>query len=98
MDETSIDLSVLDPKRNGARFDAQVARIAQRAIENRRLRRAVVRRGIVAFAIAMAAGLALWFSAPARPAPPARSIDILDWATRDIGPADVLSLGGGHAQ
>jgi hypothetical protein len=98
MDEQSIDLSVLDPKRNGARFDAQVARIAQRAIENRRLRRAVVRRGVVAFAIAMAAGLVLWFSAPSRPTPPPQSFDILDWATRDIGPTDVLSLGGPHAQ
>jgi hypothetical protein len=94
-----IDLSVLDPGRDTARFDGAVERIAQRAIELRRLRRAVVRRGAVAFALAMAAGLVLWFSAPHREPPAARRApDLLDWATRDVSPADVLDLGVTHAQ
>jgi hypothetical protein len=98
MAEQPVDLSVLDPRRNEARFDAAVSRIAQRAIELRRLRRAVVRRGITALAIAMAAGLVLWFAAPKRNAVAPRSPDLLDWATRDVGANDVLGLGGSHAQ
>jgi hypothetical protein len=97
MDEP-VDLSALDPKRDAVRFDAQVARIAQRAIELRRLRRVVVRRGVTAFAIAMAAGLALWFASPKRVAMPVRHPDLLDWATRDVDASDVLQLGGSHAQ
>ena len=94
-----IDLSVLDPTRDAARFDASVSRVAQRAVELRRLRRAVVRRGAVAVAIAMAAALLLWFTAPRRAAPQqAASPDILDWANRDVQPEELLSLGGGHAQ
>jgi hypothetical protein len=93
MDEQPVDLSVLDPRHG----DAVVARIAQRAIELRKLRRAVVRRGVVAFAIAMAAALVLWFTAP-KPTvatqPP--SNDLLDWATRDIDANDVLGVS--HAQ
>jgi hypothetical protein len=94
-----IDLAELDPTRDGARFDATVARVARRAIELRKLRRALVRRGAVAFAVAMAAALVLWFSAPHREsAPPPRSPDLLEWATRDVQPAEVLELGGGYAQ
>lgn len=94
-----IDLAVLDPTRDAARFDSAVARVAQRAIELRRLRRVVVRRGAIAFAVAMAAALVLWFTAPRRTAPPAaRNADILDWATRDVQSSDVLELGGSHAQ
>lgn len=92
-----IDLAVLDPTRDPTRFDGAVARIAQRAIELRRLRRAVMRRGIVAVAVAMAAGLLLWFSAPRREAhvqPRAHQQDILDWALRDVQASDVLELGG----
>jgi hypothetical protein len=95
MDEP-IDLAVLDPCGNPAQFDATVSRIAQRAIELRRFRRAVVRRGMLALGLAMAAGVALWFAAPKRQT--AREPDLLDWATRDIGAADVLGLGGEHAQ
>jgi hypothetical protein len=94
-----IDLSSLDPTRDAARFEAMASRIAARAIELRRLRRAVVRRGAIAVAVAMAAALVLWFSAPRREAPPAsRGVDILDWATRDVHASDVLELGGSHAQ
>ena len=94
-----IDLAVLDPTRDAARFDSAVARVAQRAIELRRLRRAVVRRGAIAFAVAMAAALVLWFTAPRRSTPrAAHSVEILDWATRDVQTSDVLELGGSHAQ
>jgi hypothetical protein len=97
MDEP-VDLSALDPARDVTRFDAQVTRIAARAIESRRLRRAVVRRGVTAFAIAMAAGLALWFASPKRTVAAPRRTDLLDWATRDVRADDVLELGGNHAQ
>ena len=97
-----IDLAVLDPSRDGARFDATVSRIAQRAVELRRLRRAVVRRGAIALAVAMAAALLLWFTAPKRAEPQstvrAASPDILDWATRDVQPEELLIIGGGHAE
>ena len=94
MDDQPIDLSVLDPRPT----DATVARIAQRAIALRRLRRVVVRRGITALAIAMAAGIALWLAAPKRHVESRRTPDLLDWATRDVGADDVLGLGGNHAQ
>ncbi len=94
-----IDLAILDPSREPARFDATVARVAHRAIELRRMRRTVVRRGAIACAVAMAAALVLWFSAPRRQPPAqAREPDLLDWATRDVGASDVLELGGSHAQ
>jgi hypothetical protein len=97
-----IDFAALDPSRDPERFTATAARIAQRAIELRRLRRAVVRRGTVAFAVAMAAGLVIWFTAPHRePAGAtsrARSNDVLDWAMRDIEAGELLELGGSHAQ
>jgi len=88
-----IDLSVLDP----GRWDDVAARVAQRGRELRRLRRAVLRRGIVAVVVAAAAALALWFGAPKREAPRPRG-DILEWATRDVTADDVLQLGGSHAQ
>jgi hypothetical protein len=95
MDEKPVDLSALDPRHG----DDVVARIAQRAIELRRLRRAVVRRGVTAFAIAMAAGLVLWFAAPKPTAATTHRTDLLDWATRDdVDAFDVLSIGGPHAQ
>ena len=94
MDEQPVDLSSLDPRHG----DDVVARIAQRAIELRRLRRAVVRRGVTAFAIAMAAGLALWLSSPKRTHVDPRRGDLLDWATRDVDAVDVLNLGVPHAQ
>lgn len=98
MDEHPIDLSVLDPRRDEARFTATAARVAQRAALLRRLRRAVVRRGVTALAIAMAAGIVLWFAAPKRTASAPHAPDLLDWATRDVGADDVLGLGGRHAQ
>ena len=92
-EEQAVDLSSLDPRHG----DAVIARIAQRAIELRALRRAVVRRGVVAFAIAMAAALVLWLTAPKRTIDaPQRSPDVLDWATRDIDANDVLGVS--HAQ
>lgn len=98
MDDRPIDLSVLDPQRHPG-FEQTVSRVAQRAIELRRLRRAVVRRGLTALAFAMAAAVALWMAAPRRPAQAPRTPDVLDWALRDdVGARDVLELGGGHAQ
>jgi hypothetical protein len=100
--EARVDLSPLQPNHS----DVLVAKIAARALELRRLRRAVVRRGAVAVVLAAAAGLALWLSAPRRDvvhaAPPtARSghHDILDLATRtDVDPYELLELGGNNAQ
>jgi len=88
-----IDLSALDPSRE-PRWDAAVARVAQRARDLRRLRRTVVRRGIAAGVLVAAAALMLWL-AP-RPRPPAEP-SLLDWAVRDVTADDVLALGGNDA-
>jgi hypothetical protein len=99
-----IDFAVLDPTRDAARFEATAWRVAQRAIELRGLRRAVLRRGFVAFGVAMAAALLMWFTAPRRePAPtrsvtPAHSSGVLDWAMRDVEAGELFELGGSHAQ
>ena len=96
-----IDLSILDPSRDPARWSHAISNVAARAIELRRLRRVVVRRGIAALAVTAAAALLLWLSAPAHdPAPPARaqSADaMLDWAVRDVAPNEVLGVGANHA-
>jgi hypothetical protein len=96
-----IDFAALDPSRDTERFTATAARVAKRAIELRRLRRAVVRRGSVAFAVAMAAGLVIWFTAPRREraaeSSRANGAEILDWAMR-VEPSELLELGGTHAQ
>lgn len=96
-----IDLSVLDPSRHAPRWDAAVGKVAARALELRRLRRAVMRRGMAALVLSAAAALVLWFVVPRREARPSNQVepqrvDMLDWATRQ---GDVLELGGGdHAQ
>jgi hypothetical protein len=89
--EPDVDLSLLDPSRD-PRWDQTIARVAERARVRVRLRRAVVRRGILAVALAAAASLIVWWSAPHRdPATPARG-DMLDWAVRDVSASDVLEL------
>ena len=92
-----IDLSVLDPSRDAARWNATIGNVAARALEIRRFRRAVLRRGVVALVLSAAAALVLWFAVPRREvhrAPPPQ-VDMLDWASRQ---GDVLELGGSHAQ
>jgi len=96
-----IDLAVLDPSRHAAKWNAAVGNVAARALELRRLRTAVMRRGMVALALSAAAALVLWFVVPKRstvqatPTHSSQSLDMLDWATRQ---GDVLELGGTHAQ
>lgn len=99
-----VDLAVLDPSRHAARWDAAIGNVAARALELRRLRRAVMRRGMAALALSAAAALVLWLFVPRRDAaapvqPPSAaegdSLDVLEWATRQ---GDVLELGGSHAQ
>jgi hypothetical protein len=93
-----VDLSVLDPKRDGARFDGAVARVAARGLELRRFRRLVARRGVTAAVLVAAAAVALWLSAPRQPhADEARSIAVLGWAV-GASPDQVLNLGGSYAQ
>jgi len=98
----AIDLSALDPRRTPAHFARMAASITARALEARRFRRVVVRRGLVAVALAAAAAIALWVSAPHREpqAPPAHDSSdtgILGWATRDASADEVLGLGGPYA-
>ena len=92
-----VDLSPIAPRHD----DAVYARVAARAIELRKLRRAVVRRGAVAVVLAAAAGLLFWLSAPhreVRAQPHARG-DILELGMRgDVDPYELLDLGGSHAQ
>jgi hypothetical protein len=94
-----VDLSPLAPPHT----DAIYARVAARAMELRKLRRAVVRRGAVAMVLASAAAVVFWLSAPRHDASvhtdPARSRDILDLGMRgDVDPFELLDLGGSHAQ
>lgn len=98
-----VDLSPLAPRHT----DAAYARIAARAIELRKLRRAVVRRGAVAVVLAAAAAVVFYLSAPrhgaslsnARPAHSSGSGDLLDLGLRgDVDPFELLDLGGTHAQ
>jgi len=93
----SVDLSPLAPRHT----DEVYARVAARAIELRKLRRAVVRRGAIAVVLAAAAALVFWLSAPrhdaAIQARPSR--DVLDLGMRsDVDPFELLDLGGTHAQ
>lgn len=89
-----IDLSALDP----GDWQRKSAALAARALELRRLRRAVVVRGMTALALSAAAAFALWFAAPSRepqltsePASTAVSpTSILDWAIHDTDPTEVL--------
>jgi hypothetical protein len=93
----AVDLSPLAPPHG----DAVYARVAARALELRKLRRAVVRRGAVAVVLAAAAAIVVWLSAPPRHQPvremPAH--DVLDLGMRsDVDPYELLELGGSHAQ
>ena len=98
--EPAVDLSPLAPRHD----DAVYARVATRAIELRKLRRAVVRRGIVAVALAAAAAVVFYLSAPRydtsiSTARPSRGGDLLDLGLRgDVDPFELLDLGGTHAQ
>ena len=87
-----VDLASLDPSRDGARWESAIASVTARGLERLRLRRALVRRGSIAIVLAAAAGFAMWWSAP-RPVPEPQRVDILDWATRDVQPSDVLGIG-----
>jgi len=94
-----VDLSPLAPRHG----DAVYARVAARAIELRKLRRAVVRRAAVAAVLAAAAAIVFWLSAPRRdvvqPSPTQRGGDILELGMRgDVDPYELLDLGGTHAQ
>lgn len=97
--ETIVDLSVLDPSRDESRWNAAIGNVAARALELRRLRRAVMRRGMIALAMSAAAALLVWMLAPRREpearAPKTQSVDMLEWASRR---GDVLELGGDYAQ
>jgi hypothetical protein len=64
MEPDRINLSSLDP----GGWEGKAKALAARALELRRLRRAVMVRGIVALALSAAAAVALWLSAP-KPAP-----------------------------
>jgi len=89
-----IDLSPLDP----GSWQRKSAALAARALELRRLHRAVVVRGMTALALSAAAALALWLSAPSpeparedTPIPAASSsTQLLDWAIHDTDPTEVL--------
>ncbi|MBV8757474.1 MAG: hypothetical protein JO257_09375 [Deltaproteobacteria bacterium] len=68
------------------------AALAARALELRRLRRTVVVRGSIALGLSMAAALVLWLFAPKPQAPPPtpHAPSLLDWATHDTDPTEVL--------
>lgn len=103
--EPAIDLSALDPRRDAGRWDHAVARVAERGLALRRLRRAVLRRGVTALCVATAAALVLWLMVPGRDGrggafdrgAGADRGDLLDWAVRDVAPGEVLNLGDRHA-
>ena len=94
-----IDFSSLDPAAS-PRWDGAIASVAARGHEQRRLRRAIVRRGAIAVVLAAAAGIVVWLSAPHRdPVPrPAHHADILDWAVSDAPNAFAILGGDDHAQ
>jgi hypothetical protein len=106
-DEEPVDLSLIDPARDTARWDALVASVAARARARRRpsLARELVRRGVPAFALAAAAAAFVWLARPRPPAgpPPASaSRDATDviatWGLDGGGDAiDLLGAGGDHA-
>ena len=64
MEPERVDLSPLDP----GGWERKGKALAARALEQRRLRRAVMVRGMAALAISAAAAIALWLSAP-KPVP-----------------------------
>lgn len=97
--EMIVDLSVLDPSRHESRWNAAIGNVAARALELRRLRRAIMRRGMIALAMSAAAALLVWVLAPRResaaPSRATQSVDMLEWASRR---GDALELGGDYAQ
>ncbi len=106
--EPAIDLSTLDPRRDRTRWDQAVARVAERGLALRRLRRAVLRRGLTALGVSAAAALVLWLMVPRRDGLRGGHTDgprgagrgggeLLDWAVRDVAPGEVLMMGAGHA-
>lgn len=94
-DPDRVDLTSLDPARSAPRWDAAIASVVARGLARRRR---LLRRGLAAMIVAAAAGALLWFSAPPREAPQPARASVLDWAVRDVGPEDVLDLGGSYAQ
>ena len=101
MPEPAVDLTPLAPRHS----DAVYARVAARAIELRKLRRAVVRRGAIAVVLAAAAAVDFYLSAPRHDAnissarPSRGGGDLLDLGLRgDVDPFELLDLGGTHAQ
>ena len=94
----NVDLSVLDPRHDGTRWERMVANVAGRARVQHRLRQRAVRRGTIAAVVAIAAAIATWLGAP-RPEPvPRASGDVLEWAVRDVDPSEALGLGGNDAR
>jgi hypothetical protein len=94
-DPDPIDLSSLDPRADRVRWDAAIGRVTAGGLALRRLRRALVRRGVAAVMLATAACIALWLTVPRREPMPhtTSSSTVLDWALHDVTPADVLALG-----
>jgi hypothetical protein len=95
-----VELTVLDPSRHASRWNAAIGKVTARALELRRLRRAVMRRGMIALAMSAAAALLVWMLAPRRemhatPVVSEQQVDMLDWVQRQ---GDVLELGGRYAQ
>ncbi len=86
MEPDRIDLSPLDR----GDWQRKSAALASRALELRRLRRTVVVRGSIALGVSMAAALLLWLLAPKPAAPPPSAPSLLDWATHDTDPTEVL--------
>ena len=91
-----LDLSALDPARD-PHWERTLTRVAERARELRAFRRAVVRRGAVAFVLAAAAAITLWLSAPRRE-PVHHGHALLDWAVHDVDPGELLGMGANDAQ
>lgn len=87
MEPERIDFSPLDR----GDWQRKSAALAARALELRRLRRTVVVRGSIALGVSMAAALLLWLLAPKpAPAPAPTAPSLLDWATHDTDPTEVL--------
>jgi predicted cobalt transporter CbtA len=93
-----IDLGTLDPTRNADRWNAAIVDVAARGLALWKMRRAVVRRGVAAIVLATAACLVMWLGAPRREQTRTVAPTILEWALRDVGPGEVLALGGPDAQ
>lgn len=95
MDEPPVDLSPIDPSRDGARWAHLVASVAARARARRRpsFAGSLVRSGVPAFVLAAAAAAAVWIARPRPRVEPARAAEpadlIASWA---YGAADPTAL------